>query len=332
MQAEAANGVRASVVLITYNHEPYVAQAIESVLSQRTTFDFELLISEDYSTDRTREIVQSFAERHPDRIRLLLSPRNLNDNTVVSRGVTAARGDYVALLDGDDYWTSPEKLEKQVRLLDERPDCAICFHNVQVVYEDSDEPDHPFHIGDATTRLSAPVPKPTSQLDDLVKGNFIQTCSVMLRAAALGGIPDWYAGLPVGDWPLYVLYAQHGDIAYIDDTMAAYRVHAGGWWSAGLSHYRKLEEVHGLLEIYDLLDRHLDGRYHGEIRRASSYLHRTATVILLAERSYRSALRHWRAYAAAAGVGKALTDKSIARAAAQAVGIGRKPARAGQAR
>ena len=97
---------------------------------------FEILISEDCSTDGTREIVQEYAERHPHLVRLLLSERNLHSNEVVARFAPPA-GRYVALLDGDDYWTSDDKLQAQVAFLDARPDLTICFHNAQVVDERS---------------------------------------------------------------------------------------------------------------------------------------------------------------------------------------------------
>lgn len=319
MTPPPASGVKASVLLITYNHERFVAEALESVIGQRTTFPFEIIVSEDCSTDRTREIVQAFRERYPDQIRLLLSPRNLNDNSVVSRGVLAARGEYLAFLDGDDRWTSPEKLQRQVDFLERRRDCSICFHNVWVAYEDGELPNHPFHLRMPTYRLSAAIPKATSALVDLLAGNFIQTCSVMLRTEGLEEIPDWYAGLPVGDWPLYVLYAEHGDIGYLNDILAMYRVHEGGLWSMGLSLYREVSDVHRLLDTYDILDVHLGRRYHREISRASEHFHRAVVMTLLAQGRYRLALRHWREYATNVGLPTALRDRSLALAAARGI-------------
>src|SRR4051794_38896574 len=114
---------------MTYNHAPYIAQALESALAQTLSAPFEILVSEDCSTDGTREIVLRYADRDP-RIRLLLSHSNLRSNEVVARGLRAARGRYVALLDGDDYWTSPTKLQAQVEFLEARPGFSICFHDV----------------------------------------------------------------------------------------------------------------------------------------------------------------------------------------------------------
>src|SRR5688572_25005346 len=103
-----------SVIVITYRHEAFIEQAVQSVLSQKTDFSFEVLISEDLSPDATREIVEMLRSREPDRIRTFLSERNQNDNAVLARAWRAARGKYIAFLDGDDYWTDPNKLQKQV--------------------------------------------------------------------------------------------------------------------------------------------------------------------------------------------------------------------------
>jgi glycosyltransferase involved in cell wall biosynthesis len=101
------------VLVVTYNHARFIAQALESALGQRTSFGVEILVSEDCSTDGTREKVIGYQRKYPDRIRLLLSESNLRSNAVVARGIRAARGEYLALLDGDDYWISPDKLKSR---------------------------------------------------------------------------------------------------------------------------------------------------------------------------------------------------------------------------
>ena len=117
-----AAGPLVSVIVVTYRHEAFIAQAVESALSQKTDFPIEILISEDCSPDRTREIVTDLQRRHPETIRLFLSERNQNDNEVITRAWKVARGRYIACLDGDDYWTDPLKLQKQVEFLDQHPD------------------------------------------------------------------------------------------------------------------------------------------------------------------------------------------------------------------
>jgi glycosyltransferase involved in cell wall biosynthesis len=210
-------GVAVSVLVVTYNHARFVRQALDSVLAQRLPQQFEILISEDRSTDGTREIVEEYRERYPHLIRLLLSERNLRSNEVVARGFRAARGRYIAYLDGDDYWTSEDKLRAQVEFLDAHADLTICFHNVQVVDEHS------------------------QSLHDLLRGNPIAASSVAYRRAAVSEVPGWYDRFfPVTDWPLHVLYAREGQIGYLDQTLGVYRLHGGGLYST-LSEREKLE-------------------------------------------------------------------------------------------
>ena len=244
----------ASVLLITYNHRPFIRQAIESVLAQEADFEWELLISEDYSTDGTREIVQEYAERHPNRIRLLLSARNQNDNEVVVRGLRAARGTYVALLDGDDYWTSPHKLRRQVEFLRAHPHCTICFHNAVVC----DEEGRPYSYYNAAGHSEV------SKLDDLLEYDYIATASAMVRRTAVTDIPSWFRTCPFGDWPVFIIAARHGEIRYLNEIMAAYRVHGKGAWS-GRSVQDRLKSV---IDFHKTVNQWLNFEYDSVIRRA----------------------------------------------------------------
>jgi glycosyltransferase involved in cell wall biosynthesis len=249
--------VKVSVLLVTYDHARYVERALESVLAQDLGAPFEVLVSEDCSTDGTRAIVERWQARHPERIRLLLSERNLKSNAVVARGFHAARGEYVALIDGDDYWTSPRKLATQAAFLDAHPDHVLCFCNAAVV----DGEGRP--MGD---RRWTPATQPArATLADLWGGNFIATSAAMVRRSALPAIPAWYDGcFPVTDWPLYVHYAEHGDIGYIPEVMAAYRLHAGGLYSP-LPAEAKLRSVD---RLYRVMNDGTERRHEAVARRA----------------------------------------------------------------
>jgi glycosyltransferase involved in cell wall biosynthesis len=232
MSAQLDEAVAVSVLVVTYNHARFVHQALDGALAQRLPQRFEILVSEDCSTDGTRAIVKGYAERHPHLVRLLLSERNVRTNEVVARGLRAARGRYVALLDGDDYWTSDDKLRAQVAFLDARPEVTVCFHNVQVVDERSQ----------SSGRLwNAPGQPEVSGLHELLRGNFIATSSVVYRRTAVANVPAWYDDFfPVTDWPLHILYAREGRIGYLDRTLGAYRLHSGGLFST-LGEREKLE-------------------------------------------------------------------------------------------
>jgi len=190
MTMQLDNRSKVSVLMTTYNHERFIAQAIESALMQQTDFDYEIVIGEDSSTDRTREIVIGYQKRYSDKIRLSLSERNLGNfgkpNFV--RTLQACRGQYIAMLEGDDYWTDPLKLQKQVDFLDNHPECAICFHNVEVLAEDSQE-NHLFFRREL---------KPIYTFDDLVRGSFFPTGSTVFRAGLIGEFPEWFLTTPFG--------------------------------------------------------------------------------------------------------------------------------------
>ncbi len=276
--------------MIAFNVERYIAQAIDSVLMQQVDFDYELVIGEDCSTDGTRAIALDYAARYPDRIRPMLRPANLGMNRNFVATLRECRGHFIALLDADDWWTAPHKLKTQMELLSAHPEFSMCFHNALVVYEDG-TPAHPFHMDRPQQLISHHRPKPVSTIADLAGGNFMQTCSVMFRAGLYGELPDWYLDMPTFDWPLHLLNAEHGDIAYIDEVMGAYRVHAGGFWSSNMAHYRRVEDVESMIRAYQLVDRHTRGRYGEVIRDQLVPLYQRAAALWL-ERDRRQARRY----------------------------------------
>lgn len=208
-----------TALIVTYNHERYIAQALDSVLMQQTSFPFEVIVSEDRSTDRTAEIVRGYAERYPGRVRLMASPVNLRDNEVLLRALRAARGRYVTFLDGDDYWVSPGKLQAQFDFMEAHPDSAITYHDVERVTDDGDVIRVMKGLGHRGT------------MDDLIQGNFLGTCSVMMRLSALGEVPDWVREMPAGDWPLYLLAARFGFVDHIGGLVSRYRIHGDSFWA-----------------------------------------------------------------------------------------------------
>jgi glycosyltransferase involved in cell wall biosynthesis len=263
--------VKLSVLVVTYNHAAFIAQALDSALMQETNFPYEIIISEDCSSDGTREIVRDYHQRFPAKTRLILSEHNVASNAVVARGVDAARGDYIALLDGDDYWNSPNKLQKQVDFLEHHPECAICFHNAMVIHESGSQKSHPW--------TPANHPEITT-LEDLWMGNYIATCSTMFRKGLFGEFPAWYDSFfPITDWPLHILNAEHGKIGYINEVMGVYRYHSEGYYSQ-LSQPDKLAAT---LQFYRRMNACLNFKYNDLVRTAISkyfiewseeYLHR----------------------------------------------------------
>ncbi len=240
--------IKVSILMITYNQEDFIAQAIESVLMQKTSFSFELVIGEDCSTDETRKIVYQYAKQYPDRIKLLENDENIGMALNFARTLAECKGQYIALLEGDDYWTSPHKLQIQADFLDQHQDYALCFHSTQCFYEDESQPSYAF---------PKDVPAKCSTLKKLLSGNFISTCSVVFRNRLFSHIPNWYFQLKLGDWPLHIFNAQHGKIGYIETTMSKYRIHAGGVWSMK----KRIEVVRNVSKMLRFIDAHLNYEY-----------------------------------------------------------------------
>lgn len=216
---------KCSVLVTTYNHEGFISQALESVLMQEVNFEFEIIVGEDCSSDRTRDIVTKYHECYADKIRVILPEKNLgfNGNKIFERQIEAAKGQYIALLDGDDYWTAPHKLQVQVEYLDKHPECAICFHNAKVVHEDE---------GGQEAWLWNPAgQREVTTLEDILMDNYIATCTTMFRRGLIGSLPDWYRDIFAADWALHILNAEHGKIAYINEVMGVYRYHQAGLYS-----------------------------------------------------------------------------------------------------
>ncbi|MCA1632222.1 MAG: glycosyltransferase [Acidobacteria bacterium] len=243
------------IVMPTYNHQKFIAQAIESVLAQETDFAYRLLIGDDCSTDGAREIISSYAERYPDRIEaFLFSPRvgAFDRDRVGVRLLRQSEAKYIALLEGDDYWTDPRKLQKQVDYLESHPACSLCFHDATMFYEDGSEPPR---------RLCAPDQKAISTLEDIAAGNFLIPCTILFRNHLLGELPDCYYTVRSADWIMFMLLAQHGSLDYINEVMAAYRVHGAGIWSR-LNYLQRLREH---VRTYEAIDAHLGYSYHAVI-------------------------------------------------------------------
>ncbi|QCR23490.1 glycosyltransferase [Pontibacter sp. SGAir0037] len=212
--------VKVSICMITYNHEKFIAQAVESIMMQETDFSYELVVGEDCSTDDTRNILLSYQEQYPHKIRLLLPESNLGMMQNFVKTLENCTGEYIALCEGDDYWTDPYKLQKQVDFLEANPDFAICFHRVEVIHEKHPERNY----------LSNPDQAEVTTIVNLAQNSYIHTVSCIYRNKKLK-FPNWYFASIVGDYPLHLLNARYGKIKFLNETMAKYRVHEGGVWS-----------------------------------------------------------------------------------------------------
>ncbi len=211
--------VKVSVFMIAYNHEKFIGQAIASIVGQQTNFPFELVISDDCSPDGTRAICESYQLMHPDIIKLLPSPANLGPIANTLKTLDACVGQYIAFCEGDDYWTSPYKLQKQVDFLDANEDYTMCFSRVAIVTEPG-VPELSFNSFE----------KSTYTIEDLIAANenIIPTPSMMIRNLLPRPYPSFLVNALGGDKAIHLLIADKGKAKFIDEELAAYRNQAGG--------------------------------------------------------------------------------------------------------
>ncbi len=230
---------KVSVVTITYNQEKYIEQAITSVWQQQTSFPIQYVVADDCSTDGAKSILQRLEKAGGERFQLRLRESNVGVMRNLRDAYNSVSGEYIALLEGDDYWTDPLKLQRQVELMDARPECSLSFHPVAYV-DDSGKPlgqQHP------------PVVKPEWNLEDILYNNPIQTCSVLIRRSMLPQVPDFILRLKLADWPLCILAAHRGTVLCIDQVMADYRVHSQGVWTGAATPRKQAAVARMYLEL-----------------------------------------------------------------------------------
>ena len=203
-----------SVCMVSYNQEAYVRDALDSVLMQKTNFEYEIIVSDDCSKDNTVLVVKEYYDQYPNKIRILTGDKNLGYPNNQRRSLEAAKGKYIALCDSDDYWTDPYKLQKQIDYLETHPECAICFHNVMHIYDGNVAPRSLLNPLDFPTELTAE--------DMITRKWFLPTNSEVFRREYLS-FPDWYDSVLHIDYVLNLLMSFRGTLHYMPDVMAVYR-------------------------------------------------------------------------------------------------------------
>ena len=240
--------------MLTYNHDRYLGQALDGVLAQRRRSRSRSL-SARTAPLTTRVTFSTLRRAVPGRPWSATPGGNLGTMANFQHVFAHCRGRDVALLEGDDYWTDPDKFRRQVDVLERDRTSTVCFHNVRVFHESGAVPD----------RLSNPPWEPAcSTMRDLIAKNFMETCSVLYRRDAIDELPAWWNTLPVGDGPTHSPFAHAGSIAYLSDVMGAYRVHGGGVWS--LSSLTRRCQAN--IDVAERLNRHFEFAYDAEFTRA----------------------------------------------------------------
>ncbi len=220
-----------SVWVITYQHVKYLRECLDGILKQKVDFNYELVLGEDGSTDGTIEICKEYVEKYPNIVRLFLRDRNvtvLYDKDGQFRkslnGIfttMACHGKYVAMCEGDDYWTDPYKLQKQVDFLEMNPQYSGCLTNTTVQFVDEGKSE------------SFKVPYSEITAKQLYVSNYLghNTCTALFQRSHTLNLPAEMLSSPWGDWFLWLHLSSYGPLKVLDDVTAVYRYTGSGLWS-----------------------------------------------------------------------------------------------------
>ena len=218
---------KVTILCTAYNHKDFIGKALDSFVMQKTNFPFEVIVHDDASTDGTTDIIREYEKKYPHIIKPIYQTKNQfsqGKDILMDCMLEHIQGEYVAMNEGDDFWTDENKLQRQVDFLDANPDFSICFHPVKIVWEDNSQPDSIF-----------PTPayrfhKEVLTLEDLFKHNFIQTNSVMYRWKLKKEMWPTKQVLPC-DYLWHMLHAKYGKIGFLPQVMSVYRRNQGGIWT-----------------------------------------------------------------------------------------------------
>lgn len=263
-----------SVAIVTYNHEKYIAKALESVLAQKGSFSLEIIVGEDSSTDSIYAILQRYKETYPDIIKILKENGNMGALKNMIRVLKACSGDYIAILDGDDYWTNENKLQKQLDLLSSDSSLAACQHETSRV--DEQERLLQSKLWDET------IPATVTQKDLFKSENLSQTSTWLFRRSCIDITPTFLEQFPY-DRVLAFYIAGYGNWGSIPEVMSAYRIHNTGIFSKQ-SEERKTQQV---IEIYEAIWSYTPYRvlYKTEINERLRYLYKQQALGLLTKKA-----------------------------------------------
>jgi len=263
---------------MTYNHVRFIEKAIESVLEQKTNYSWRLIIADDFSTDGTRDILYKYQEKYSDIITLILQEKNWGPVKNGTELLLAADSQYVIFFEGDDYWTSPYKMQKQIDFLESNADYSGCFHSFSVLNEVTGEVKprkHPILIE-----------KDVFTTTDFLRAWFLQTSTLAFRKHILNHLPDFFRTY-TRDVTLVLLTSLHGNLKYIDESMTMYRNHQEGMSKQKADYQKELININKRAEALSQLDTFTNFKYHKyicsniygakwvfEIRHAKNFLSR----------------------------------------------------------
>lgn len=260
------NVPKVSILMLSYNHEKYILQALRSAVAQKTQFPIEIVIGDDLSLDNTRNIIKEFSSKLKDKninFKFLFYKRKVGMMKNLRKALDCCSGEFIAILEGDDYWSFDCKIQEQVIFLENNEDCNICFHNVLKVSEDGLFPSQNMIRTD----------KKFFNQKEIITENIIPAVSVMFRKKSLGKFPSYFENLGYGDWFLHIMNTKDGKAGYIDKVWATYRIHRYGVTSSSLYKNEELiKNIQKNIDMYKYINTYTKSQYKKIIKNKISKL------------------------------------------------------------
>ena len=279
-----------SICCVTYNHEKYIEEALDSFLIQDTGFPFEIVVDDDCSTDNTAELIKKYIKKYPTLMNVRLRDKNVGMISNITENIQRSKGKYIAMCEGDDYWTDPKKLQIQVNLLMENPECYLSFHPVNEVFND-ELTGRVFSDHGAKNRVFTDI-----EMIKGISGTFCHTTSMVFHRKVMDPIPDFFVSTPVCDHFIQILTSLHGGALFVARKMSSFRRgHSGSWSMAMLEKDRisigshiKNREKHLMKYIHALddLGNFIDQKYRKEINKKISKRLVTLSILYLGNYRY----------------------------------------------
>lgn len=262
--------IEVSIVCISYNQEKYIAKMLESLLMQKTSFNYEILIHDDASKDQTQNIIKKYQEKYPEIIKPILQTENQfskGNNPNIMFNYPRVKGKYIAFCEGDDYWSDPNKLQSQYEALQDHKNCMICVHDTQCVSK----------TGEIINRTFPPVSIKDGVITahEYIKmelcsvGWLFQTSSYFIRTDVIKKYVEEYNNTyPVGDLPLVLFALQKGECYYIPRSMSCYRTNSGGVMTNLKDKTKKINHLKKMIVGHKDFDKFTNYTYHTDFQYA----------------------------------------------------------------
>lgn len=256
--------IKVSVICDAYNHGPFIRDALEGFVLQRTNFKYEVLIHDDASTDNTADIIREYEKKYPELIKPIYQTQNQYSkgvNITQIYNLPRLKGQYVALCEGDDYWTDPFKLQKQFDAMEAHPEIDICAHAASKIRASN---------GQILASIAPCDRKTVFSTEEVIAGGggFVATNSLFYRRKLLENQPNFRKQCLL-DYSLQIQGSLRGGMLYLSDNMSVYRVLVPGSWTVRMNNSKYTDgQRNKIKSMLDMVDQETQGKYHQTIKKA----------------------------------------------------------------